>query len=781
VDQVERYKARYQREKAARKEAERLLEEKSMQLFAKNEDLKALANSLEQKVQERTADLEVARDEAIRSAKVKSAFLANMSHELRTPMNGVLGMLHLLDETPLNSRQLKLVRTASKSGKLLLNLINDILDITKLEANKLELEKVAFDPIELMELTIEPFFAQAVDKGIELISQIPPSIPQELLGDPTRIQQIVTNLVSNALKFTESGDVLVQCFYEGKSLSIIVSDSGVGMTEEQQKKIFSAFAQADESTTRKFGGTGLGLNICRHLVALMQGEIKVESTVGKGSSFTVDIPLEIQSKSRVLSASEDFKPITVVVADPHDVNQLIIEECLIYWQVGKVFVASDLEEIEALFHQTETTVDLLVVDEKLFSDEISLGTFTGKYPSLNVIMFTAVENLKRQTERVTRLTKPIRQSDLYNSVAPLCGLNVRRISRHNALASTRFKEQKILLVEDNVTNQEVAKEILRIANLNVTVAENGQQAIDYLERDTFDVVLMDIQMPVMDGLTATRTLRAKGGKYAEIPIIAMTAHGLKGDREKSLEAGMNDHVTKPIEPPLLFAALAEFIEVEVQQSPEPAQPTVSESLDITELPGIDMEQAMERVVGNGPFLKKILLSFKQQNDNFLDEVSKSLSISGWDVAIRHAHTLKGSAGNLAALALADRAGELEDKLKQAKLANQQPNLTSFEPELTRLQAELESVLNGIAGLAEQVEQPRAQFDSGRVIQLLNTIQEQLYADLSLVADAIDQLEGMLSSSEFNDQYQSLAAAYEDFEYDKILATSQAIAESISRE
>lgn len=783
TDTQDRYKARYQREKKARREAEALLEQKSRDLYHSNQSLQALAESLETKVEERTHELQRARDEAIQYAKVKSDFLANMSHELRTPMNGVLGMLNLLEDANLDARESKLVKTAAHSGQLLLKIINDILDFTKLEENKLDLEHVPFDPIELIELVVEPFISQTIDKDIDLLTQIPPSIPSALISDPTRIQQIVTNLVSNAIKFTHEGYVLVQCFYEQGTMMLRIVDSGIGMSQQQCEKIFSAFSQADESTTRKYGGTGLGLSICKSLLEAMNGTIKVESEVNKGTTFTVEIPMESNGVARSYP-SDDIEPnYQCILAIEHFLERSILEECLLHWKINVQHSLSDGSELNDLIK--DSNIDLLVVEESLFNDIEELIELSRRYPKVQIFFYTKIENLNITEKQIICLNKPVKRSELFNALATISGCATIETGVKKSLDKYEFKQQSVLLVEDNLTNQEVAKELLKSVNLQVTIANNGQEAIDLLNENDFELVLMDIQMPVLDGLSATRKIRDMQGKYNDLPIFAMTAHNLKGDKEKSLSAGMNGHLTKPIVPKLLFAALSKHLDFETK--------TLSESNTVTkakieetktnsckdELDNcLELEDALERVGGNEKILYKLLGMFKQQQLEFIADFKLSCKQNDFETAIRLAHTLKGSAANSGAMNLSKFASLLEQhlkKLNETSTTNLDINSDVIAQLLVDIEKQLTQVFKRIDVLCEANTAPKSDssdFDKETVLKYLQTIPEEVFSDISVVECAMSELSNKLSNTQYSNEIDKLNQYYNQFDYDNLISASK---------
>lgn len=541
TEEIEVYKRRYEREKSARQQAELLLETKSTELYFSNEALKNLTAELEQKVLTRTHELQAARDQAIASNEAKSLFLANMSHEIRTPMNGVLGVIYLLEASTLSIHQRHLLATAKESSELLLAIINDILDVSKIEAGELTLEAIPFDLIATIKSVADTFLITAQQKKLALNINIDPNIPRLIEGDPTRVRQVFYNLISNSIKFTHEGEINISATLGADEfIEISVSDTGIGIPADKTAHIFSPFTQADESTTRKFGGTGLGLAICSHLTKLMGKEIKVSSVPGNGSTFT-------------------------------------------FWL-----------------------------------------------------------NLKITTEdEATEYTQ-----------------------KNNALVTPTFESTLIMLVDDNPVNREIGGEILRAQGLTVDCFENGQEALEAVTQKNYHAILMDIQMPVMDGLTATQRIRALGGTYSTLPIIAMTAHARKEDIEKSLVAGMNAHLTKPIEPKKIFSLLEKWFSLN-SDLPVPTNERPEKSLlDASSFLEININSALVRTNQNQELLKKVLIMFLHTHINDSDRLDEQLRENNYSSIQVIAHKLKGSAASVGANNLSTSAGLLEKACKE---------------------------------------------------------------------------------------------------------------------
>jgi PAS domain S-box-containing protein len=525
--------------------------------------------------QEREARL--ARELAEESARAKSEFLANMSHEIRTPMNAILGLTHLVLETELSEQQNEYLHRISVAAKALLRIINDILDFSKIEAGKLEMEMAVFDLDILASADLKLHSNQAAMKGLYLKLDIDPDVPRYLLGDQVRLGQILNNLLSNAIKFTETGGVTVKVKLEERTekealLLFSVIDTGIGLTEDQLNNLFSAFTQADTSITRKYGGTGLGLTISKRLAELMGGRIWCESEPGKGSNFSFTARLKMSDKAPETQdrAGISFESLEVLAVDDNITALELIKEALNKQGVKKVTTVSSGDEGIQYLKNVKKKPDLIMVDWKMpgidgIETVRQINEMAQIVNSSLIVMVTAYnrdEILSRAKELGVKkvLTKPLTESYLHDCLMDLFG-TAKKVTAKGKKAKgdevKAIKGAKILLVEDNEVNQLVASKILTNAGLSVTIASDGQKAVDFVQKDEFDLVLMDIQMPVMDGLTAARTIRGLG--YDSLPIVAMTAHAMSSDRELSLTAGMNDHVNKPINDKELFQTLSKWI------------------------------------------------------------------------------------------------------------------------------------------------------------------------------------------------------------------------------
>ncbi len=760
-------------------------------------------------------ELEEAKDTAEAATRAKSDFLARMSHEIRTPMNAIIGLTHLTLQSSLTSWQKVNLHKVQSAAKTLLGILNDILDFSKIEAGRLELEMTVFDLEKIFQDLSNIITFKASEKGLELVTSIAPDVPHILRGDPLRLSQILINLSNNAVKFTDTGEIIIRAEKVKRKdkqilLRFSVRDTGIGLSPEEKDKLFISFSQADISTTRKYGGSGLGLAISKNLAELMGGTIWVESEKGKGSTFFFTAWFEVGKKQKIdpVITFADLKNIRVLLVDDNETTLRLLQEALSSFNLEVTTVSSAEQALQELHDNKKAPYQIVLLDWYMpgkdgYTAALEILHDHTLRPRPAIIMMSAYDTDDSLKEKIRKesgkkisefLTKPVSYSSLFNAIMKVLNRKDRissyELKKENADPEVleQLKGNLVLLVEDNDVNQDVACGILESVGIKVEIAVNGREAVEMVKNSgvpsRYALVLMDLQMPVMDGYDATREIR-KIPEYRDLPILAMTSDAISGVKEKCMAAGMNDFLTKPIDTDEFFTTLGKYIKSRGSHTVEHRetigeQPDQDEKNILKSIPGLQMDKALKRINNNLNLYVKLLRKFSDNYHEFTIHLRKKLEQGEVEEAERMVHTLKGVSGHIGAKDLHNYISMLDRKLKKKA----EIDLTAVTDELNKLLTPLIAAINRFLQETGNQESSTAQEgditpEKGRLTDLLKELVPLLEEGNYEAVSLSERLSALTDDMSFGKTIKSLRESIVNYDFDKALEITETLLKDLN--